>query len=47
MGASVVIERSTDSELFEAYVEEFLAPTLEEGKWLCSPSWGRTGGSKG
>jgi transposase len=32
MGASVAIEDSTDSEVFEAYVEEFLAPTLEEGR---------------
>jgi transposase len=28
----VAIEDSTDSEVFEAYVEEFLAPTLEEGQ---------------
>jgi transposase len=31
-GRSVAIEDSTDSEVFEAYVEEFLAPTLEEGQ---------------
>ena len=29
MGAAVSIEGSTDAELLETYVEEFLAPTLE------------------
>ncbi len=32
MGESVVIEGTTDAEVFEAYVERFLAPTLEEGR---------------
>lgn len=32
MGAAVSIEGSTDAELFETYVEEFLAPTLEAGQ---------------
>ncbi|MDQ4062443.1 MAG: IS630 family transposase [Actinomycetota bacterium] len=31
-GSSVVIEGATDAEVFEAYVERFLAPTLEEGR---------------
>lgn len=32
MGASMTIEGATDAEAFEAYVEHFLAPTLEEGQ---------------
>jgi hypothetical protein len=32
MGAALSIEGSTDSELFETYVEELLAPTLEAGQ---------------
>ncbi len=28
----MVIEGATDAEVFEAYVERFLAPTLEEGR---------------
>src|SRR3954470_13869674 len=32
MGEALAIEGSTDAELFEAYVEEFLAPTLEAGQ---------------
>lgn len=32
MGESMVIEGSTTSALFEGYVENFLAPTLEEGQ---------------
>ncbi len=32
MGESVVIEGATDAEIFEAYVERFLAPTLQEGR---------------
>jgi transposase len=32
MGASLAIEGATDAELFEAYVEEFLAPTLVAGQ---------------
>ncbi len=32
MGAALAIEGSTDAELFEAYVEGFLAPTLEAGR---------------
>jgi len=32
MGESMTIEGATDAEAFEAYVEHFLAPTLEEGQ---------------
>jgi hypothetical protein len=32
MGEALAIEGATDAELFEAYVEEFLAPTLEAGR---------------
>lgn len=32
MGESVAIEGATDAEVFEAYVEHFLAPSLEEGQ---------------
>jgi transposase len=32
MGESMLIEGSTTSALFEGYVENFLAPTLEEGQ---------------
>jgi transposase len=32
MGESMTIEGATDSEAFEAYVEHFLAPTLEKGQ---------------
>ena len=32
MGASMAFEGATDKEAFEAYVEHFLAPTLEEGQ---------------
>jgi transposase len=32
MGESVTMEGATDAEAFEAYVEQFLAPTLEEGQ---------------
>jgi transposase len=32
MGEAVSIEGATDAELFETYVEEFLAPTLEAGQ---------------
>ncbi|CAN5314711.1 hypothetical protein BH24ACT19_BH24ACT19_21680 [soil metagenome] len=32
MGEAVSIEGATDAELFEAYVEEFLAPRLEAGQ---------------
>ena len=32
MGEAVSIEGSTDAEVFETYVEEFLAPTLREGQ---------------
>ena len=32
MGASMTIEGATDAEVFEAYVEHFLAPTLTEGQ---------------
>jgi hypothetical protein len=32
MGEAMTIEGATDSEVFEAYVEHFLAPTLTEGQ---------------
>jgi transposase len=32
MGASMTVEGAADSEAFEAYVEHFLAPTLEKGQ---------------
>ncbi len=32
MGESMTLEGATDSEAFEAYVEHFLAPSLEEGQ---------------
>ncbi len=32
MGATMTIEGATDAQAFEAYVEHFLAPTLEEGQ---------------
>jgi transposase len=32
MGESMTIEGATDAEAFEAYVEHFLAPSLEEGQ---------------
>jgi transposase len=32
MGISMTVEGATDSEAFEAYVEHFLAPTLEKGQ---------------
>jgi transposase len=32
MGKSMTVEGATDSEAFEAYVEHFLAPTLEKGQ---------------
>ena len=32
IGAPMTVEGATDSEAFEAYVEHFLAPTLEEGQ---------------
>ena len=32
MGASMAVEGATDKEVFEAYVEHFLAPALEEGQ---------------
>jgi transposase len=32
MGASMLIEGATDKEVFELYVEHFLAPTLTEGQ---------------
>ena len=32
MGESVCVKGATDSEVFEAYVERFLAPTLSEGQ---------------
>jgi len=32
MGESVAIEGATDAEVFEAYVEHFLAPSLKEGQ---------------
>ncbi len=32
MGEAIAIEGSNDAELFETYVEDFLAPTLEAGE---------------
>jgi transposase len=32
MGESMAVEGATDAEAFEAYVEQFLAPTLKEGE---------------
>ncbi len=32
IGESVAMEGATDAEAFEAYVEQFLAPTLQEGQ---------------
>jgi transposase len=32
MGEAMTIEGATDTEVFETYVEEFLAPTLEAGE---------------
>jgi transposase len=32
MGTAMTIEGATDSEVFEAYIEHFLAPTLKEGQ---------------
>ena len=32
MGESMCFEGATDSEVFELYVEHFLAPTLKEGQ---------------
>src|SRR5829696_6666657 len=32
MGTSMTVEGATDAQAFEAYVEHFLAPTLEEGQ---------------
>ena len=32
MGVAISIEGSTDAELFEAYVERFLSPTLQAGQ---------------
>src|SRR5215207_9032362 len=32
IGTSMTVEGATDSEAFEAYVENFLAPTLEKGQ---------------
>jgi transposase len=32
MGTSMTVEGATDSEAFEAYVEHFLAPSLEKGQ---------------
>ena len=32
IGASMAFEGATDKEVFEAYIEHFLAPTLQEGQ---------------
>jgi transposase len=32
MGSSMAIEGSTTKEVFEAYIEHFVAPTLREGQ---------------
>jgi hypothetical protein len=43
MGISMTLEGATDALAFEAYVEHFLAPTLEKGqRWWCSMGSGRT-----
>ena len=43
MGISMTVEGATDSEAFEAYVEHFLAPTLEKGQVVwCSMGSGHT-----
>jgi transposase len=34
MGESMSLEGATDAEAFEAYVEHFLAPSLEEGQMV-------------
>jgi hypothetical protein len=43
MGESMCVQGATDAEVFEVYVEHFLAPTLSEGQvsW-CSTSSERT-----
>lgn len=41
MGEALAIEGSTDAELFEAYVEEFLARHFKPGRSSCSTGWGR------
>jgi transposase len=32
MGETMVVEGATDAEVFEAYIEHFLAPTLKKGQ---------------
>jgi transposase len=46
MGASMALEGATDAEVFEAYVEHFLGPTLREGQVVVMDqlSAHRTGG---
>ncbi len=42
MGASMSVEKRTDKEAFGAYVEYFLAPTLEPGHvWMMDRLRGR------
>ena len=44
MGECMCIEGSTDKEVFEAYVEKALAPSLSlRGRWWSWTGWGRTG----
>ncbi len=49
MGQAVSIKKgATDAELFETYIEEFLAPTLEAGRVVVlDVLWGRTGRTQG
>ncbi|MDQ4064106.1 MAG: transposase, partial [Actinomycetota bacterium] len=49
MGQAVSIKKgATDAELFENYIEEFLAPTLEAGRVVVlDVLWGRTGRTQG
>ncbi len=44
MGEAMAVEGSTTSEVFETYVEHFLAPTLEEGQVVI---WDNLGAHKG
>ena len=47
MGECMCIEGSTDKAVFEAYVQEVLAPSLVSlGRWWSWTGWGRTGRSR-
>jgi hypothetical protein len=43
MGPSLTVEGSTTARVFETYVEEVLAPSLEEGQTVVMDNLGRTG----